>query len=345
MRATSLLIMAAMAVGLLGAVRADAQIVFSENFNGYADTAAVQAAWTSTGGASGLGLTNSINFTPTGVSDQSGLSNLGRFNSNQFATKALATNIAAGKSWSISIDATFETYSRTMAFGLTDSTGAGYVLRWNATNVWQNSGRGSVSIHEHSGAFAATNDTTRYGVGFAPGTNTTLAERPTYTLDGTSQNVPTGSPTGYTQGSSSNGFAPVIGYRRNSGTDAQTQTTYELTYPDTNAGSAGWQPSTALNNDIAYVNSWQGLVTWTLKYDAVTGILSLFNDSPDNPNHGIPTYRVLDPTPLNSITWSQFYLSGQSADFDNIVVAVPEPTSLGLLAVGAWGLMRRRRPC
>jgi hypothetical protein len=52
---------------------------------------------------------------------------------------------------------------------------------------------------------------------------------------------------------------------------------------------------------------------------------------------------VLDPTPLNSITWSQFYLSGQSADFDNIVVAVPEPTSLGLLAVGAWGLMRRRR--
>jgi hypothetical protein len=78
MRTRNLMMAAAMAVGVLGAARADAQL--TDDFESYADTAALQTTWTTTGAAAGLAVATSINFTPPAVADQStGLTNLGRF--------------------------------------------------------------------------------------------------------------------------------------------------------------------------------------------------------------------------------------------------------------------------
>lgn len=318
-------------VTALSAAVSEADVVFSENFDGYADTTAVQAAWATTGGANGLSLANSVNFVPTQLADQSGLSNLGRFPGNNFATRALTSSVPVGSSWTISVDAVFETYSRSLGFGLTDADGNGYVMRWNATNVYQNSARGVVAIYKHSGPFATTNDTTRYGVAFS-------GSRPTYAVD--DDNVPTGDPTAYTTASSANGVAPVTGYRRLSGTDPETIATY-----DDDGGAA---PIVIDVNAVPHSSTWQGLVTWTLKYTVTgptTATLAIYNNSPDNPNPTtIPVFEVTDTAALNLTGFTQFYLTGQNAAFDNIVVdvvPVPEPAALGLLVVGGVALVAR----
>lgn len=286
---------AALAIVGGAATSGSAAVVFSEDFEGYADTAALQAAWTTD--AAGLAL-NDTGFdpapTPLATVPQSTVTDLGRFNAKHFAYRSLPA-IASDQDWTVTIDVISESYSRSNGFGLFDATGTnGYTVRWNTANPNNNSGRGVVSINEHGGApIATTNDTTLYGTA----------------ISGTRQDG--------NSGNNYNSFHPATGYSVVTPAAGQNDTTYDSTF--------------------------NGLVTFTLSYDASEGRLRLYSNGVDNAAPGTPLLDVVDATPAN-FSFERFYLMGQSVNFDNVAVdVVPEPGSLGLLFTGGLLIAARRR--
>lgn len=294
---------AMVAVIAVGVVASNAQgtVVLSENFEGYADTAALQAAWTTVSG--GLAL-NTTGFTPTPTPlapvSAATTTKLGRFNASQLAYRSLSQTVASDADWSITLNVLSEGYGRSNGFALTSADGTqGYAVRWNATNVNQNTGRGVVQILEVSSS-------SLLGAG-AYGT--------LFNSTGTTPHEST------TPGSgSANSFHPVTGYRVTaaSGTNQSTQATYEST--------------------------WNGFNTITLTYTAATGTLRLFTSGVDNANPSNALVTAVDSSPAN-FSFGRFYLIGQNANFDNIVVdaVVPEPAALGGAGLLGLALLRRRR--
>lgn len=251
---TCLTIAAALSATCVANGDATAAVTLSETFETYADRAALQAVWINTTTPTAFILNNTgFDPTPTPLATvpQSTVTNLGRFAANQVAYRDFAAQ-PAGSNFSVKADMIFEGYSRSIGFALTDASGQGYVFRWNAANVNNNTGRGTVDINEHP--------TGAVGIG-----DLGVMTRPTYGVD--AFGVPNESdPTPFTTAAGPNMFHPVTGYRvtANTGTD-QNAATYDSTF--------------------------RGLVTLTLTYDAATGTLRAYNNGSDNPRPDIPMPR------------------------------------------------------
>lgn len=339
MRAKNVLIAAAMAVVLLAGTRAGAQVLLTDSFE-YADTTALGAVWTRSS-TTNFAL-NSTGFNPipdtaapgedpatvayngTETNTNSGVSKLGRFNNAAYGTRALSSAVTADTGWSIKFDLVFETYSRNAGIGLLNSaTGAGYTLQWNAGNPNASTGRGVVTIHERSAsALAAQN----YGTAFANG------RRPSYTNGTTYGAWPSGAPLSFSFANNGNAYHPVIGYRVDA-TDGTTAANTQTYSPDF-SGLAQFQ--------LVYTPSYSR----TGASGTETGArLALYVIGPANPDSTIPIFDVVDITPLlGSFSFDQLYLTGASANFDNITVEAipaPEPASIGLM--GGLGLLLLRR--
>jgi len=311
------LIAATMTVAACAATTSSAAtIVFSEDFESYADSAALRLAWTgSTTTAFNLNNTG-YDPSPTPLATQTGVTNLGRFVSGQSAFKTIPTPIAASTNFSAQVDVLAETYARSLGFAITNAAGTqGYIVQWNNAAVNNNSGRGLVSIAEYNSA------TPLSGAVFGTMLSGT---RPIYAID-SGTGLPTGSPTGTSTGTTTNSYHPALGYRV------------------TNAPSSDASAAT-------YDSTFRGLLTLTLEYEAPTTVggpatLRLFTDGSDNPNPTtVAVMTVSDSTPFTGINFERFYVMGTSANFDNIAVSVvPEPATMGLLALGGCMLFRRRR--
>ncbi|MFT3785848.1 MAG: PEP-CTERM sorting domain-containing protein [Tepidisphaeraceae bacterium] len=121
---------------------ADAALIVSDDFESYANTAALQAAWP---GASALGTNFDPTPAPLATQPNAVTTNLARIN-NAVASRSFTA--FTGVDWTLDLDVLSEAYARSQAFGLLDAAGVnGYLVRWNTTNVDQNSGRGLVVLY------------------------------------------------------------------------------------------------------------------------------------------------------------------------------------------------------
>jgi hypothetical protein len=109
-------------------------------------------------------------------------------------------------------------------------------------------------------------------------------------------------------------------------------------------------PSQAITvYSTATVAGYSATVDHTLSYSAntTTGLVSnvLLDGSPISLTPLISSAGLFTPadTAFAGFTASANAL-GESATYDNFAVAVPEPTSVGILAFGAAAILRRRRP-
>lgn len=128
---------------LLQAGAASATVMVSDDFESYADTTALRAAWTK-GGGSDVNLTTNFDVDANIGIDQaiSKSASLG----NGIWYRSFAT---ISGDWTLSAKMLMSTYSRSQGIGLLDSTGKqGYMLRWNSGNVNQYGGNGSISIRK-----------------------------------------------------------------------------------------------------------------------------------------------------------------------------------------------------
>lgn len=348
MRAKNFLIATAMAVGLLAATRAEAQVLLSDNFE-YADDGAF--------GTSGTGWTRShltnfalnqagfdpsptalatIAYNGTTTNTLTGVSKLGRFASAAYGTRALSTAVTADTGWSIKFDLLFETYSRNAGVGLLNAaTGAGYTVQWNGSGPQQSTGRGVVTMHQRNASALAAQSygTTTVGNGeqFANG------RRPSYPNNpATYGQFPSGSPPSFSFANNGNGYHPVAGYRIDAtdGTNNVNNQTYSSTY----SGFAQFE--------LIYTPDYDRLGSGGVPESGAR--LALYVTGPANPDSSTPIFDVVDLTPyIDTFSFDMLYVTGANANFDNIVVTaipVPEPASIAAISgVGLLLLQRRRR--
>lgn len=153
---------AAVLLSMLLGASVNAAVVFSDNFNSYADTAALQAAWqqgTSTPGSNptlGTSSTTPPIYQFTGTQPDK-LNTLNPFTSNFMSLgngvvyRDIGTTVT--EDWTLNVSILTNQYSRSAYALLLDSTGtSGYGLLWNGTNINQNSGNGLVSIRKLNNA-------------------------------------------------------------------------------------------------------------------------------------------------------------------------------------------------
>lgn len=286
---------------------AKAVVVLSDNFNSYADNAAIQAAWalgTTTGSSNAtLGTSSTMPFVPTGTQSPA-LNTLAPMTSNfmSLGNGVVYRNLSmtVTQDWTVDISILGATYSRSFYFLMLDSaTNSGYGVWWNGANVNQNSANGSVSIRK------LTN------------------------LDTSSYANFTGTGTGGVQNTGT-----ILGSFVNPRPTGDTTTTgMFIGYPVTAA------PSNAVDAATYDTNNWMGYVDWSLTWSASTGQLSLYAN-------GNLRSQVTDTT-FSSFNRLYLKGGTNGLFDDITVTAVPEPSVAALvgLACGTGSLVawRRRR--
>lgn len=132
---TGAIAVAVLAIG----TAARAAVVFHDDFTGYSDNAAVQAAWSSSGAIQDAITSLDGSTTITGLSYYQ----VGNYRSKHPIGQALAGD------WTLSFGILHNSYSRAQRIGLMNADGTqGYVATWGSNNNTQFGGEGSVNIAE-----------------------------------------------------------------------------------------------------------------------------------------------------------------------------------------------------
>lgn len=286
---------------------ANAEVVLSDDFNSYADTAALQAAWpnalTTPGSLPVLGTSATAPFQITGAQETK-LNTLTPMTSNFMSlgngvvSHDLGVNLSTD--WTVDISILGSTYARSFYFLMLDAnTNSGYGVWWNGANVNQNSANGSVSIRKltnlNFSTFATITATTAGGV---------------------------------------QETATILGAFTNPRADMSTTGMF-TGYPVT--ATSGSDVNAATYN----ADGWMGYVDWSLTWVAATGQLTLFANGNQRIQVTDNTFTNFNRIYLKGGT------NGLFDDLVVSSTVIPEPSALTLAALaggtGALLAWRRRR--